>query len=184
MKKEDVIARITDYHGTPMLPALALQELFKDRNFPFIRQWLEDHELDRHMMLELSSTEIAIITPYGVMMEIRAADNGMLGLPGGVLRGGETMSECAVREVWEELGLRIDQRDLTFVEDNLHTHEYANGDKALFRCCRFVCKMQDIPLTLEVDEESLGVEIVKEVTDDILPEQQEFVGRCITKYLL
>ncbi len=154
MKKEDVMARVTDYHGTPMLPALAIQELFKDHNVPFIRQWLEEHELDRHMMLELSSTEVAIVTPSGILLEIRTADNGKLGFPGGVLRNGETMSECAVREVWEELGLKIDQKDLEFVEDHIHTHEYANGDKALFRCCRFVCKMQDTPLNLELDEES------------------------------
>lgn len=173
---------IVEYHGTPMIPAMVIHKMFQDKDFLFIRKWLGDHGMDPHMMLELSSTEIAIVTPWGVMMEVRTADNGKLGLCGGVLRRNETVVECAVREAKEELGICIDPRHLIFVEDDIHTHEYANKDKALFRCYRFVYLLDEIPEDLEFDSESTGVEFVKNLRDDILPNQQDFVGRCIKKY--
>lgn len=177
------MARLTEYRGEPMIPALAIEELFQNKDFLFIRGWLREHDMDPHMRLELNSTEIALITPWGVMLEVRTADNGKLGLCGGVVRRNETTLECAVREIREELGIKVKADSLKFVEDNIHAHTYANGDKALFHCYRFVCMLSDIPDELEFDSESTGVEIVRNLRDDILPAQQDFVSRCIQQYV-
>lgn len=48
---------------------------FKGMDFIEIRNWLEENGLDRHMPLELHSTEIAIKTPFGILMQIRPIDN-------------------------------------------------------------------------------------------------------------
>lgn len=41
------------------------------------------------MSIELRSTEIALVTPFGVMMQIRPSDHNQLGMWGGVLNDGE-----------------------------------------------------------------------------------------------
>ncbi len=37
---------------------------------------------------------------------IRRADNGYWSIPGGAMELGESIEDCAIREVWEETGLR------------------------------------------------------------------------------
>lgn len=44
----------------------------------------------------------------GRVLLIRRADNGLWALPGGAMELGESIIECAIREVWEETGLRAD----------------------------------------------------------------------------
>jgi 8-oxo-dGTP pyrophosphatase MutT (NUDIX family) len=40
------------------------------------------------------------------LLMIRRADNGRWALPAGAMELGESITECAIREVWEETGLR------------------------------------------------------------------------------
>lgn len=183
MKKDTVIARVTERYGEPTLPRLAIGELFKRKSVVQIRDWLEDHDMDRHMMLELTSTEIAFITPWGIMMQVRASDEGKLGLFGGVVNDGETVREGAIREVREKLGLKLKSDDLKWEGTDTHKHTYSNGDKVLFNVHRFVCQLEVVPDELELNSESADVTFVKNVNPDILKYQQDFVAGCIATYL-
>lgn len=140
-----------------------------------IRNKLEELGLDRHMPIELVSTEIALLTPFGVLMQIRPSDNDQLGTWGGVVEYGETPEESAIRELFEETGLRISADQLEFVEINSHFHEYSNGDKAYFFSHRYIVKFDHIP-NITTDEESVGAIMV---VHTILSHQQEFIKRVL-----
>lgn len=42
----------------------------------------------------------------GRVLLIRRSDNGFWATPGGAMELGESVAECAIREVWEETGIR------------------------------------------------------------------------------
>lgn len=148
---------------------------FRDLDFMEIREWLEAHGLDRHTPLELESVEIALKTPFGIMMQIRPSDHDQLGLWGGVLNLTETPEEGAVRELREETGLIISKEQLHFKGVNEHYHEYANGDKAYFIAHRFVVEFDHVP-NITTDEESVGAYMV---THTILRHQQLFIKELL-----
>lgn len=143
--------------------------------FGEIRNWLEENDLDRHLPIELSSTEIAICTPFGVLMQIRPSDNDQLGMWGGVLKAGEQPVNGAVRELLEETGIKVQTKDLEFIEINEHDHQYANGDKAHFMTYRYRLKLNYVPQVITNEE---SVEVVM-VTHTILSHQQEFIKRML-----
>lgn len=147
-----------------------------------IRDWLEENELDRHMPIETASTEIAVLTPEGVLMQIRAADANALGMWGGVVSDNETPEEGAIRELQEETGISLKPGELEYVEFNRHTHCYSSGDKALFNCYRYVLQLNEVP-EIETDDESNGFAFVKKVADleSVLDHQQEFVERMLSR---
>lgn len=152
---------------------------FKGKNFREIRAWLKENGLDEHLPLELQSTEIAIVTPYGILMQIRTADNNQLGLWGGAIEEGETPEEGAIRELREETGLTITREQLIFLEEDTHSHTYANGDKAIFHAYRYKVEFDYIP-KITTDEESVGVFMV---THTILSSQQELIKKILENKL-
>ncbi len=50
--------------------------------------------------------EAVVLNPQGEMLLIRRRDNGLWALPGGIAEIGQTLPEAALRELWEEAGLR------------------------------------------------------------------------------
>jgi 8-oxo-dGTP pyrophosphatase MutT (NUDIX family) len=77
----------------------------------------------------------------GRVLLIQRADNGEWNTPGGYSDLGESAAETAVREVAEEVGLRVEPIRLINVRTGPdHLVRYANGDEtqvcvALFECC-------------------------------------------------
>lgn len=151
------------------------EKYYSGVGFMAIRDKMEEIGLDRHTPIELESTEIAVLTPFGVLMQIRPSDNDQLGTWGGVLRDGEDPAEGAMRELFEETGIYITKDDLEFVEIDEHFHEYANGDKARFKCYRYIVRFNYVP-TVTTDEESVGAVMVAHT---ILHHQQEFIKRVL-----
>ena len=151
------------------------ETLFLGMSVKEIRNCLKENGMDFHMPIELRSTEIAIVTPCGVMMQIRSYDRNQLGLWGGVIEENETPEEGAVRELYEELELYVTKDQLTFVEEDDHFHQYANGDKAIFHAYRFVIYFDFIP-TIKTNEESAGVAYVDHT---ILSHQRDYVQRIL-----
>lgn len=148
---------------------------FSGWKFGEIRDWLETNGLDRHMVLELASTEIALVTPFGILMQIRPSDNNQLGLWGGVLEDNEEPKAGAIRELMEECGLKISEEQLEPAGIDEHFHQYSNGDKACFLSYRFVVRFDSVP-KITTDEESAGAVMVANI---ILDHQKEFVRKLL-----
>ena len=148
---------------------------FAGAGFGTIRNRLEEMGLDRHMAIELQSTEIAVVTPCGIMMQIRPTDHNQLGMWGGVLNDGEDPVDGAIRELREETGMVVDRSLLEFVEIDDHAHQYASGDKAIFHCFRYVLRLDHVPQII-TDEESVGAFMV---VHTILEHQQDFIKRML-----
>jgi ADP-ribose pyrophosphatase YjhB (NUDIX family) len=55
--------------------------------------------------LLLTATRILVHDDAGRLLLIRRADNGVWSVPAGAMELGESIAECAVRELWEETGL-------------------------------------------------------------------------------
>ena len=75
---------------------------------------------------------ILIINPQGEILLVKHQDDTW-GVPGGLMELGETVEECAIREVEEEIGIRIRKLHLygVFSGKELHAklrngHEYYN----------------------------------------------------------
>ena len=72
----------------------------------------------------------AIVTDdQGRILLHRRRDNEMWALPGGVMEIGESLGECAVREVREETGLTVEPvRIVGIYSDPKHVFEYDDGE--------------------------------------------------------
>ena len=72
-----------------------------------------------------------VYTPKGFIVQVRAKEKryfpGYFDLAnGGSMRMGETDIQNAQREVHEELGIKIDEKDLQFVKTVRYDHELDN----------------------------------------------------------
>lgn len=56
--------------------------------------------------LLLTATRVVARDQAGRLLLIRRADNGVWSVPAGAMELGESVADCAVRELWEETGLR------------------------------------------------------------------------------
>ena len=94
----------------------------------------------------------ALVAKDGKLLFQKRSDNGLWGLPGGLLELNETFAEAAVREVREETGLEI--RLVSFL-GIFHNHDmmWPNGDRAHTVGAYFTAEI--VGGELRVDAESL-----------------------------
>lgn len=57
-------------------------------------------------VLLLTATRVVARDEAGQLLLIRRADNGVWSLPAGAMELGESVADCAARELWEESGLQ------------------------------------------------------------------------------
>lgn len=63
---------------------------------------------------------------------------GYYGLPGGGIEAGETFKQAAIREAYEELGIKIKSEDLEFANVAHKTLNLADGNKKAFVTVTFI----------------------------------------------
>jgi 8-oxo-dGTP pyrophosphatase MutT (NUDIX family) len=65
----------------------------------------------------------------GSVLMVQRSDNGLWALPGGTMDFGETLAQCAEREVLEETGYRVQAVDVIGIySDPKHVIQYADGE--------------------------------------------------------
>ncbi len=80
-----------------------------------------------------------ILNNQNEVLLIKRTDNNMWGIPGGSCELGETFEEAAIREAFEETGLKISRLKLfsVFSGSEMH-HIYPNGDEVYNAVCVFI----------------------------------------------
>lgn len=79
-----------------------------------------------HNKIILSAACCIILNENGEVL-LQQRDSGLWGLPGGIMELGESLEETAVREVFEETGLKIKVSSLFGVYSKYFA-QYRNGD--------------------------------------------------------
>lgn len=99
----------------------------------------------------------AVVTDEdGRILLHRRRDNDMWALPGGVMELGESIADCAVREVHEETGLQVEVVGIVGIySDPKHVFAYDDGEvRQEFSIC-FACR--PVAGEVAVSEESTEV---------------------------
>lgn len=108
-----------------------------------------------------AGTNSLLIEDGKVLLQKRA-DNGLWGLPGGGMDAGESMAECAVREMWEETGIETRVTRLIGVYSDPAHHSimsYKHGPEV--RIVQYVIGLYEVERTggeIVVSHESTAVE--------------------------
>jgi len=86
-----------------------------------------------HDLLVLPSAAVALFDGQSRLLLGRHSDRQRWVLPGGLVEPGELPADAALREVWEETGLRVELTGIlgVFGGPDLVV-DYANGDKASY----------------------------------------------------
>ncbi len=109
-----------------------------------------------------------VFNEAGEVLLQKRADNGWWALPGGWVDPGESVEQAAVREVWEETGLRVSVERLVGVYSDPKYYtimQYPGGETVQFVAIVFECERQSGEL--QVSDESTDVRFF---AVDALPE--------------
>ena len=150
---------------------------FADMSENDIRDCLELHGFDRHMPIEYSYSNIAILTPNGLMLRIATSENKYR-MWGDVIKYDESPREGALRTLYEQTKIKASEEELVFVSTNAHTCQSENGDILHMKMHTFVLEYDDIP-ELRLNRKESGW-IMFSDTDfiyNIVTPQKEFIKR-------
>lgn len=101
---------------------------------------------------------VALFNEKGEILLQQRADIDKWGFPGGVMEYGESLEETALRELYEETGLRA--RDLRFIEilsGEKECHQYPNGDEIFGVTAVYTTSTASGELSIN-DGESINIE--------------------------
>lgn len=105
-----------------------------------------------HRPLIMCSAGIILIDKKGRVLLQKRTDNNKWGLPGGSLELGESFQEAAIREAFEEVGLKVNSLNLFNVYSGKECYnKYPNGDEIYNASSIFVSN--DYSGELKLDEE-------------------------------
>jgi mutator protein MutT len=95
-----------------------------------------------HGLLMITSALGVLWDEEGRVLLTRRHDDGLWGLPGGVVDPGEEPARCVVRELREELGLDVEPvRLLGITGGPPFRHTFPNGDVTEFTLIFFACRL-------------------------------------------
>ena len=114
-------------------------------------EWLRG-KVGRQKMLIVYSSVVLRDRRRRVLLQ-RRADNGLWGLPGGILEPGESILDCARRELDEETGLQAGELRLTGVySDPWYDVIYPNGDQVQQYTVCFEGQMSGGQMHIDLEE--------------------------------
>lgn len=114
-------------------------------------RWIRDHI--GHELIYLVYTSNLVFNEANELLVIERPDFPWLGVPGGALELGESLTDCAIREIYEECGINVDISGIlgVFSHPQYELH-YPNGDKAQPWTVGFVAHTTDTIGTLDANE--------------------------------
>ena len=113
MSESELLEFSSKFGGYPVLFRMSLDE--RICHIPFIQ----------------TGSAIIIRNPKGQILLQERTDRNKWGLPGGCQDLGENLKDTAIREAYEETGLRLDSNSLILIDTlsgSLRKNSYPNGD--------------------------------------------------------
>lgn len=129
-----------NYGGYPVLFRMSLDQRLS--HIPFIQ----------------TGAAVAVRNEKGEILLQQRSDNGLWGLPGGCQNLGEKLETTAVRELYEETGIKISEDDLLLINTlsgGSRRRVYANGDIVYNNTSLYLANIKSEDVVLKKDSESL-----------------------------
>ena len=136
-----------------------------------------------HRPLLQCAASIIIENEQGEVLLGRRTDNHKWGYSGGSIELGETVEECARRELSEEMGLTALELEFFMINSGEETHYiYPNGDEVYNVEIVYLChRWQGEPKPQEEEFSELRFfpvqEIPEDISDPILPVLREYIKK-------
>ena len=133
-------------------------------------------------LLLVPGVTAVVINPRGeVLLQLRR-DTGTWAPPSGGVEPGETIAECAIREVREEAGIEVRPEAVVAVlsgED--YTVTYPNGDKLATVTTVFRCQPMDDSAPRVNDDESKAIRYFHcdALPENMLPRHRWMIGLAL-----
>jgi len=145
LNEEKLLELSANYGGYPVLFRMALDDRIS--HIPFIQ----------------TGASVIVRNEKGEILLQQRADNGKWGLPGGCQELGENLKTTAVRELYEETGIKIKEEDLTLI-DTLSGEErrriYPNGDIVYNNSSLYLVDVNSSEININIDSESIRLEFM------------------------
>lgn len=120
--------------------------------------WQLRQQLGSRLLL-LPGAQVLVFRTDGQVLFQRRQDNGLWELPAGSCEPGQSFSDAAVAELFEETGIQAQPKDLvpfgSLSDPNLHMLHYPNGDQVhAFAMCFYLPEWEGTvtPEAVEVAE--------------------------------
>lgn len=85
-----------------------------------------------HRLLLVPGAQVLVLDTQDRVLLQQNTDYGQWGLPAGACEEGQSFTDAAVSELYEETGLKVNESDLTafacLSDPSVHTLRYPNGD--------------------------------------------------------
>lgn len=151
LSEEELLELSKNYGGYPVLFRMALDDRIS--HIPFIQ----------------TGAAIIIENNNGEILLQERTDRNKWGLPGGCQDLGEDLRETAVREAYEETGLKLEPSKLILIDTlsgNSRKNSYPNGDIVYNNTSLYLARVSNIDVNnLKGDSETKRLEFFK--TDEV-----------------
>ena len=168
MSEEELLELSANYGGYPVLFRMSLDP--RVIHMPFIQP----------------GSAIIIRNPQGEILLQERTDRNSWGLPGGCQDLGECLEDTAIREAYEETGIKLEKEDLILIDTLSGTsrkNQYPNGDIVYNNTSLYLVDVEDYDITnLKGDSETKSLKFFdpENIPDNFM--DKDLVARYL-KYL-
>lgn len=143
LSEEELLELSKNYGGYPVLFRMGLDE--RICHIPFIQ----------------TGSSVIVRNELGEILLQQRSDNGMWGLPGGCQDLGENLRTTAVRELFEETGIKVTEDDLILIDTlsgEARKRSYPNGDVVYNNSSLYLVNVNTSDIDIKIDSESIKLE--------------------------
>ena len=137
-----------------------LQLSAKYGGYPVLFRMALDKELS-HIPFIQTGASVIVRDEFGRILLQQRSDNGLWGLPGGCQDLGERLETTAIRELFEETGIKASEKDLTLINTlsgESRKRSYPNGDVVYNNSSLYLIDVNSEDITIRMDSESIKLE--------------------------